>query len=78
MDITVPLVQMTVEEKLRAMEALWADLTRRPEEFEAPAWHKDILDERRRLIEEGKAQFIDWEIAKKQILERTANEDSDS
>jgi hypothetical protein len=43
-----------------------------------PQWHKDILDERRRLIEEGKAQFIDWETAKKQILERTANEDSDS
>jgi hypothetical protein len=77
MDIALPLDQMTVQEKLRAMEALWEDLCQR-DAVPVPQWHKDILDERRRLIEEGKAQFIDWEIAKKQILERTANEDSDS
>ena len=28
MDITLPLDQMTIEEKLRAMELLWADLSR--------------------------------------------------
>jgi hypothetical protein len=50
MDITLPLDQMTVEEKLRAMEALWADLTRRPEEFESPAWHETVLKEREERV----------------------------
>jgi len=63
--------QMTLEEKLRAMEALWDDLCRRGA-VPVPQWHKDILDERQRLIDEGKAEFIDWETAKKQIRERTS------
>ncbi len=63
--------QMSLEEKLRMMEALWDDLCRH-EAVPVPQWHKDILDERRRLIDEGKAEFIDWETAKRQIRERTS------
>jgi hypothetical protein len=73
MDITLPLDQMTVEEKLRAMEALWADLCRREKAVPVPQWHKDLLDERERLVEQGNAQFIDWETAKKRISERTSS-----
>ena len=64
--------QMTLEEKLRAMEALWDDLCQREEDVPVPQWHKDLLDERERLIEQGTAQFRDWEIAKKRISERTS------
>lgn len=63
--------QMTIEEKLRVMEALWDDLCCR-DAVPVPQWHRDILDERSRLIEEGKAEFIDWETAKKQIRDRTS------
>jgi len=63
--------QMTVEEKLRMMEALWDDLCRH-DAVPIPQWHKDILDERRRLIDEGKAEFVDWETAKRQIRQRTS------
>jgi hypothetical protein len=62
---------MTLEEKLRAMEALWDDLCRREEDVPVPQWHKDLLDERERLVQEGKAQFVDWETAKKRIADRT-------
>jgi hypothetical protein len=34
-----------------------------------PAWQKDLLDGREEAIESGKAKFIDWELAKKEILE---------
>ena len=61
---------MTLEEKLRAMEALWYDLCRREEAVPVPQWHKDLLDERERLVEQGNARFIDWEAAKKRISER--------
>ena len=63
---------MTLEEKLRTMEALWDDPCRREEEVPVPQWHKDLLDERERLVQQGTAQFIDWETAKKRIGERTS------
>ncbi len=63
--------QMTLGEKLRAMEALWDDLCRR-DEVPMPQWHKDLLEERERLIEQGKARFVDWETAKKRISEQTS------
>jgi hypothetical protein len=62
--------RMTLEEKLRAMEALWDDLCRREESVPVPQWHKDILDERERAIAEGKARFVDWETAKQRISEK--------
>ena len=68
----LPLDQMTLEEKLRAMEALWDDLCRREESVPVPQWQKDLLDERERLVEQGKARFMDWEAAKKRISERTS------
>lgn len=61
--------QMTLQEKLQAMEALWDDFCQREEDVPVPQWHKDILDERQRLIEQGHAEFIDWETAKKQIAD---------
>ena len=58
---------MTLQEKLAVMESLWEDLSRTPEAIESPAWHKEILDERRQRIAEGKARFVDWETAKAAI-----------
>ncbi len=72
MDITLPLDQMTAADKLRAMEALWEDLCRNEESVPVPQWHKDVLDERERLVKSGKARFIDWEKAKKNIAKRTS------
>ena len=63
--------QMPLHEKLRIMEAIWDDICREEQNLEVPQWHKDILDERERLVAEGKAQFVDWEDAKKQIEEAT-------
>ena len=70
MSLNLPLKDMTLQEKLAAMELLWEDLARSPESIESPPWHKDILDERRRLVAEGKAQFMDWETAKTEIRKK--------
>ena len=72
MSVSLEIDRMTLEEKLRTMEALWDDLCRREEDIPVPQWHKDLLDERARLIEQGKAQFMDWEDAKKRVSERTS------
>ena len=70
MDAALPLDKMTTAEKLRAMELLWADLTRQAESFDSPAWHADVLRERDQQVAEGKAAFIPWEEAKRQLRER--------
>ena len=59
--------QLPLKEKLFIMEALWDDLAQTEETQAVPQWHKDILDEREQQIADGKAKFIDWEDAKKQI-----------
>ena len=70
MDAVLPLDQMTIEEKLRAMEALWADLSRNADTYESPAWHADVLRERDQCIAEGKEPSADWEEAKRRLRER--------
>lgn len=63
--------QMPLREKLLVMEAIWDDIFREEQELEVPQWHKNTLDERERMVAEGKAHFIDWEEAKKQIKKAT-------
>jgi len=70
MDITLPLDQMTIAEKLRVMESLWADLSRDEQQLESPAWHEQVLKERDQRVRSGEEAFIDWETAKQQFRER--------
>ena len=58
MELVLPLKEMTVAEKLQLMEVLWDDLSRSPEDVPSPAWHGEVLAERQRLIDEGKAKFL--------------------
>ena len=44
---------------------------REEQDLEVPQWHKEMLDERERLVAEGKAQFLDWDEARRQIDEAT-------
>lgn len=64
--------EMTIEEKLQVMEALWSDLCKHEESIIVHDWQKHILDERQRLVDEGKAEFIDWEQAKRDIAGETS------
>jgi len=63
--------QLPLREKLLVMEAIWDDISGEEQNLEVPQWHKEVLDERERLLAEGKAQFVDWEDAKRQINEAT-------
>ena len=63
--------QLPLREKLLVMEAIWDDISREEQNLEVPQWHKEVLDERELLLAERKAQFVDWEDAKRQINEAT-------
>ena len=71
MAITLPLDQMSLDDKLAAMELLWADLANTPGAVESPGWHGEILDERRQRAANGSARFVDWEAAKADLRNRT-------
>lgn len=71
MSFDLPLKDMSFHEKLVAMESLWEDIARTPEAIEFPAWHKDIPDERRQRLADGRSsQFTDWDTAKADILNK--------
>ncbi len=53
--------KMSRAERLAAMEALWDSLVEEESEIGSPEWHRDILAERKRKIESGKAEFISLE-----------------
>jgi Putative addiction module component len=51
MSASLPLHEMSFEEKFRAMEALWEDLSREPDRIESPNWHQDVLKETESRVE---------------------------
>lgn len=64
--------KMTIEQKLQTMEALWDDLCQQEEALPVHDWQKEIIEERERLIKNGKAKFLDWDEAKKSINRETS------
>jgi putative addiction module component (TIGR02574 family) len=50
--------KMTQQEKLRAMEALWDSLTHGETEPLSPAWHEEVLANRKAKMDAGEATFI--------------------
>lgn len=70
--MTISLTEMTKQEKLRMMEALWIDLTRHEEEFLSPNWHEDVLKAREERLAAGQEQYLDWAAAKKELQRRFA------
>ena len=70
-DAVLPLDQMTVEEKLRAMEAIWRSLSKHENQVPVPDWHKQVLDERQRRIDAGQATFVSLEEMKERVRKRT-------
>ena len=68
--ITIPLDKMSLAEKLEAMEALWADLSRTPADVPVPQWHRDVLKARL----ESPATWLDWEQVKASLRDMARQE----
>jgi len=72
MELALPLEQMTVEEKLRALQRIWEDLCRHEGDVPSPPWHRDVLEAREARVTQGAERFTEWEEAKRRIRETTA------
>ncbi len=59
--------QMTIADKIRAMESLWDDLCRHADGVPSPSWHKEILSQREKSAAKGRVKFNDWGKEKERI-----------
>jgi hypothetical protein len=64
MQPNLPLREMTRNEKLVAMDQIWEDLMKNPDDIPSPDWHKEVLAARSKRIESGESEFKDWETSK--------------
>lgn len=69
---SLPLSQMSIEEKLRVMEAIWDGLSQHADEMQPPPWHRKVLEALEAAIESGEETFDDWEAAKQRIRDSVA------
>lgn len=70
MNATLQLERMSREEKLQAMEALWADLSKDDAAVPSPAWHHDVLRKTEARVAAGQEQMADWTTAKTELRKR--------
>jgi Putative addiction module component len=45
-------------EQLRAMELLWASVSKKPEEIQSRQWHGEVLAAGKAKADSGEAQFL--------------------
>jgi hypothetical protein len=64
------LKQMSREEKLKVMHALWEDLARDDKAIESPEWHGQVLRETEERVRSGVERIHDWDDAKSELRKR--------
>ena len=70
MNISLPLEEMTIAEKLQLIGTLWDDLESRPRELLADQWPLEELNRRKAALESGEGEIKDWSSVKASLLER--------
>ena len=68
MQSTLKLENMSIEEKIQTMESIWDDLCKTADKILSPPWHEKILIDREENLSLEKDKYIDWAIAKKDII----------
>ena len=59
--------EMSNSERLQAMEQLWDAMCREQDAIPSPAWHEDVLNERKERAERGDAKFLTLEQLKSRL-----------
>lgn len=69
MSIELPLESLSVAEKVRLLEDLWESLCKHSGDVKSPEWHREILDSRKKQLEQGQARLCSWDEAKSRFLQ---------
>ncbi len=70
MENTWEIKNLSRQEKLRIMEAIWEDLSQDETQVESPQWHKKALQETEKRFQAGHEEELDWQHAKKELRKR--------
>ena len=63
----IEIQNLSKEEKLRVMEAIWEDLSKDDDQIESPDWHLQALQETDQRLRSGQENIVDWHDAKKEL-----------
>ena len=59
--ITTEIKQMPVKDRMILMEEIWDTLRHEEEEIRSPHWHEEVLEERMKKLDSGRAKLISLE-----------------
>jgi len=68
---TADLAKLPLAERLAAMEALWDSLSHDPRHDPSPAWHAQVLTQRREEVERGES--LPWDEVKQRLRAIASN-----
>jgi putative addiction module component (TIGR02574 family) len=69
MSIDISIETMSVAEKVRLLESVWGSLCAHPGDVQSPEWHREVLEDRRRRLEDGRATVSSWADAKARLMQ---------
>lgn len=69
MSVDIQIETMSVAEKVQLLESVWQSLCAHPCDVRSPEWHREVLDERRRRLEDGQATISAWPDAKARLMQ---------
>ena len=71
MDPALPLGEMSIIDKLTAIEQIWDSLAVNNSEVPAPQWHADILAAREQRVHSGQSSFVPINEIKERLRKAT-------
>lgn len=68
MSIDISLESLSVAEKVRLLESVWQSLCRHSGDVQSSEWHREVLESRKRRLNDGQATVSPWSEAKGRLL----------
>ncbi|MDY0300821.1 MAG: addiction module protein [Trichlorobacter sp.] len=65
--ISIPLNDMTLQDKLLAIELLWGSISKESTDEISPVWHKNELERRMATVNKKESTFEDWDAVKQEL-----------
>lgn len=69
MTVDINVETLSVAEKVQLLDSIWQSLCTHPCDVRSPEWHREVLDERRRRLEDGLATLSTWADAKTRLMQ---------
>ena len=68
MSVDIKIESLSVAEKVQLLESVWESLCAHTGDVQSPEWHREVLEERGRRLEDGRATISSWTDAKARLM----------